>query len=411
MGQGYTGASAELSEALDAAYQMSDKSEPVLSAYIPGVTAANGYAYWGGVYSPKQDKLWFIPHQNSISATWHYLDCRTQKVVAYAHGASGVGTSDAAYSGGSWDPYTDRIYMHPVAQTSTLHYVDCASGAVVAYKGFSGMPARYSLGGGAYDPINQRIWLTPAVGSTGTHWPYIDTKNVSTGWYAHGATGLYACSLSMYQGAVYSPSSRKVFFIPSWQVRSSLYHYVDCDTLKVCSYTSDAGANTIGSTGPSFSGGVYDSFHDRVYLMPFNAKGKYLYIDCRTNRVVHYDGVSGLVNSEHSHGGCYSPLTRRIYLSYRSAPAYGSTGTWLYIDTDTNKVVPYGKSTSTTTRISSEGTFVPSLNRVYFTPYDGATVSPWYYVQESAPRTPALLPHAQSTIPTKPTSLLCIDEA
>lgn len=407
---GYTGASSVLAEVMDTVYQQADKSEPVLSSYLSGYTASNGSAYWGAVYSPKQDKLWFIPHQNSVSKVWHYMDCRTQKVVAYAHGTSGIHVTDAAYAGGSWDPGTDRIYMHPMAQTTTLHYIDCASGAVVAYKGFSGLPVRYSVGGGAYDPVNQRVWLPPAVGSTGTHWPYIDTRTATTGWYPHGTTGL-ASNSNSYSGAVYSPASRKVFFLPLWQVRSDLYHYIDCDTLKVCAYSSGASGALSGSTGSSFVGGVYDSYHDRVYLMPFNAKGNYLYIDCRTNKVVSYAGASGVVNCDYAHGGCYSPLTRRIYLSYRNAPAYGATGTWSYIDTEANKLVTYKGSSSIVASLASPGTFVPSLNRVYFTPYGGAAVSPWYYVQESAPRTPALLPYAMGAAPAQGLSLICLDEA
>lgn len=411
LSSGYTGASAALAEAMDVVYQQADKSEPVLSSYMSGYTAPYGSAYSGGVYSPKQDKLWFIPHQNSVSPVWHYLDCRTQKVVAYTHGTSGLHNTYAAYANGSWDPDTDRIYMHPVAQTTTLHYIDCASGGVVAYKGFSGLPVRYANAGGAYDPINRRIWLPPAVGSTGTHWPYIDTKTATTGWYPHGTTGLAGNASDNYVGAVYSPASRKVFFTPLWQVRKELYHYIDCDTLKVCAYSSGLSGALTGSTGSSFNGGVYDSYHDRVYLSPFNAKGSYLYIDCKTNKVVPYAGASGVVNCDYAHGGCYSPLTRRIYLSYRNAPAYGATGMWSYIDTDNNSLVSYKGASSVVACIATAGTFVPSLNRVYFTPYGGATVSPWYYVQESAPRTPAMLPYAMATTPARGPSLVCIDEA
>lgn len=408
LSSGYTGASAALAEAMDVVYQQADKSEPVLSSYVSGYTTPNDYAYSGGVYSPKQDKLWFIPHQNSVSPVWHYVDCRTQKVVAYTHGTSGLHATGAAYVGGSWDPDTDRIYMHPVEQTTTLHYIDCASGAVVAYKGFSGLPVRYAQGGGAYDPINRRIWLSPAVGSTGTHWPYIDTKTATTGWYPHGTTGLCGASSLAYHGAVYSPASRKVFFIPCLQVRSDFYHYIDCDALEVRTYRSSALA---GSTGYSFAGGVYDAHNDRVYMTPCNAKGDYLYIDCRNNEVVSYAGASGAVCCEYAFGGCYSPLTRRIYLSYRSAPAYGATGMWSYIDTETNKLVAYKGISPPAISSCSPGTFVPSLNRVYFTPYDIPAGASWCYVQESAPKTHSMLPYALATTPARGPSLVCIDEA
>ena len=100
--------------------------------YQHGMTAVNN-AYAGGVYSPNQNHIYFVPFEQADEATWHYVDCATGVVVGYQHGVTAV---NAAYEGGVYSPNQDRIYFLPCAQADepTWHYVDCATGDVVEYQ-------------------------------------------------------------------------------------------------------------------------------------------------------------------------------------------------------------------------------------------------------------------------------------
>jgi len=47
-------------------------------------------AYIGGVYSPTQNRIYLVPSIQSNQTNWHYIDCDTGVVVAYAHGVTVV---------------------------------------------------------------------------------------------------------------------------------------------------------------------------------------------------------------------------------------------------------------------------------------------------------------------------------
>src|SRR5438477_431374 len=104
-------------------------------AYIQnsGVKAVQ-YAYFGGVYSPTQNRIYFVPYSQGTNA-WHYIDCDTGNVIAYNQ-TSGVPAVDQAYAGGVYSPTQNRIYFIPYSQgfyTSSWHYIDCNNGNVIAY--------------------------------------------------------------------------------------------------------------------------------------------------------------------------------------------------------------------------------------------------------------------------------------
>ena len=90
-------------------------------AYTHGATAVVN-AYIGGVYSPTQNRIYFVPLAQSNQSVWHYLDCATGSVVAYTHGATAVVN---AYVGGVYSPTQNRIYFVPYAQAnqSVWHYI------------------------------------------------------------------------------------------------------------------------------------------------------------------------------------------------------------------------------------------------------------------------------------------------
>ena len=95
--------------------------------YQHGMTAVNN-AYAGGVYSPNQNHIYFVPFEQADEATWHYVDCATGVVVGYQHGVTAV---NAAYEGGVYSPNQDRVYLVPSYQADdpTWHYIATGTAA------------------------------------------------------------------------------------------------------------------------------------------------------------------------------------------------------------------------------------------------------------------------------------------
>ena len=64
-------------------------------------------------------------------ANWHYIDCSDGSVVAYAHGVTaGIG----AYFGGVYSPTQNRIYLVPgnQADETKWHYIQEYSTAEIS---------------------------------------------------------------------------------------------------------------------------------------------------------------------------------------------------------------------------------------------------------------------------------------
>ena len=124
--------------------------------------------YQGGVYSPTQNRIYFVPGAQANQTNWHYIDCNTGLVVAYAHGATAVAS---AYVGGVYSPVQNRIYLVPAAQANQTnwHYIDCATGTVTAYtSGVTAVASGYL--GGVYSPTQNRIYLVPFGQSQEANW-------------------------------------------------------------------------------------------------------------------------------------------------------------------------------------------------------------------------------------------------
>ena len=101
-------------------------------SYASGATTV-GYGYFGGVLSPVQNRIYFVPYSQlgTDPNGWHYLDCSTGSVVSYASGAT---TVSGAYMGGVLSPLQNRIYFVPRSQLGTdpngWHYVSGGDGRV-----------------------------------------------------------------------------------------------------------------------------------------------------------------------------------------------------------------------------------------------------------------------------------------
>lgn len=239
-----------------------------------------GSGYAGGVYSPKQDRIYFAPAGQGNQSKWHYIDCNDGTVHEYIHGATCV---SYAYQGAIYSPLNDRIYFIPDMQIMQpdLHYIDCSTGNVISYPNTTGIVVGDSYIGGAYSPTQDRIYMSPYNASIDSTWYYIDCATATLVGYPGDPT----CTVKGYNGATYSPTTNKIYFIPYTQsamrtgdteTNKSL-HYIDCNTGELKTYKNTL--NIIG-TGTTFtySSGLYLPSLNRIYLAPAMAYRQWNYI-------------------------------------------------------------------------------------------------------------------------------------
>lgn len=359
--------------------QKNKSAENYLLAYENNATvSANAYA--GGVYSPTQNRIYLIPFGQSNQTQWHYIDCNVDNpndaIVSYTHGMSVVSNG---YFGGVFSPLNNRIYLIPYGQATqnTWHYIDCnvnnAANAVVSYtSGVTGANNAYA--GGVYSPLQDRIYLVPYGQSTQMTWHYIDCSLDTVEPYLHGATVV----ANGYQGGVYTPTKNRIYLVPYGQSTQTNWHYIDCSKDDAATAIINYPHNVTVATN-SYSGGVYDPSHDRIYLIPNGQSNQpdWHYIDCAYNNVMSYINSSTAVVSGFS-GGVYSPVQNRIYL----VPyAQSSLPVWYFIDCNTGKIVPYKNDWTLSNNGYVGGVFSPSQNRTYLVPFGQSNQTQWHYIQ------------------------------
>ena len=296
-------------------------------SYIHGITAVSD-AYVGGVYSPTQNRIYLVPNCQSNQTNWHYIDCNTGTVVAYAAPVGDIPLA-GAYMGGVYSPTQNRIYFVPYSQTTqeNWHYIDCNTGTVVAYA--SGVTSD-SFYGGVYSPTQNRIYLVPAGQADEATWYYIDcTSTGSVHAYTHGITAVdYA-----YWGGVYSPTQNRIYLVPYYQADETNWHYIDCtSTGSVHAYQNNSG---VAAVNYAYYGGVYSPTQNRIYLVPVGQADEtnWHYIDCNTGNIVAYTHGVTAVSGAYE-GGVYSPTQNRIYL----VPSIQATN-WHYIQEFSNEKI------------------------------------------------------------------------
>ena len=93
-------------------------------------------AYFGGVYAPVSNRVYFVPcyQADKVGKNWHYLDCTTGTVVAYIHTLTLLPVG-FAYYGGVYAPVSNRVYFVPSNQADEAgknwHYLADDSGVSV----------------------------------------------------------------------------------------------------------------------------------------------------------------------------------------------------------------------------------------------------------------------------------------
>ena len=240
-----------------------DVSDNTLHA-VSGTFSLAFYPYAGGVYSPTQNRIYCVPHGQADESNWHYITGSTW--TAYAHGLTTFACQDNAYYGGVYSPTQNRIYFVPYGQSDEIfwHFIDCDDGTVSAYYHGATVVAN-GYRGGAYSPTQNRIYFAPyGQSDVGSElWHYIDCDDGTVGTYA--APEVYHPS-NEFIGAVYSPISNRIFFIPSANNFGESQTFIDCDT-GVAYYF-----NTPSLGVGAYLGGCFDPIKGRIYYAP---RGRY----------------------------------------------------------------------------------------------------------------------------------------
>jgi hypothetical protein len=97
------------------------------------------------VYSPSNNRIYFVPYGQADEAgdNWHYIDCSTGLVVEYIHTLGSSRPVAGAYAGGVYSPSNNRIYFVPFGQADepgdNWHYITDASGVSYSPSLFAGV--------------------------------------------------------------------------------------------------------------------------------------------------------------------------------------------------------------------------------------------------------------------------------
>ena len=310
-------------------------------------TPAGGQVYVGGAYSPTQNRIYFAPRNqaeaNALYA-WHYIDCNVDS------GASMVGTYPNplngvtdGYVGAVYSPTQNRIYFVPRAQATQpiWHYIDCNTGLIGTYPSPNNVIA-LAYSGGIYSPTQYRIYFTPNGQAAPfpafatEFWHYIDCNTGTVGTYLNPNNAISTA----YFGGVYSPTQNRIYFAPFAQgapyptnPNTQFWHYIDCNTGLVGTYLNPNNATATSA----YTSGCYSPTQNRIYFSPASQANQPLwhYIDCNTGTVGTYTAPSGsIVAQSAAYIGCtYSPTQNRIYFFPQTQSPISF---WHYLDMQSN---------------------------------------------------------------------------
>ena len=194
-----------------------------------------------------------VLHRNK----WHYIDCETGDVVAYDNGLDerfGLYYLNNpehkwmhnGFSGGVYSPIQDRIYFIPSILSNgtdngnagySIVYIDCKTGKL--RKVFTSLSTVTFLGGGVYSPVSNRIYLVPYVVSNDhvdgrSTWYYIDCDTDELVGYP-GAINTVENKTPTYMGGVYSPEQNAIYFMPLEALSCPVWHCIKEYSTRKCS--------------------------------------------------------------------------------------------------------------------------------------------------------------------------------
>ena len=343
--------------------------------------------YYGGVYSPLDNCIYFGPWAQCDEREWHYVDLNQGGKVFPYYNQHYKELKPAMFQQCVLSVDESRIYFYPGPKCNGFfYYLDLRTRTVEKYYGIKQSRGQISYYGGALNIKSNCIFLAPHYPDCNhaiTKWHFIDCSNNSIHSYASEI--IEKIERSSYRGAIYCPTNNRVFFIPyreKLDPELAEWHYVDCETFEVVAYSAESDFD-IAPMG--YTDAVFCPANNRIYLMPdYQAPLAYWhYIDCLACKVHTYSSDTegtGLEVQAYS-GGVYSPLTHRIYLTPYNRI---TSTTWHYIDCLTATVVSYESLTSMkeSEEAYANGVYCEKMKRAYFAPFGQADQSYWQYIQE-----------------------------
>jgi hypothetical protein len=256
------------------------------------------FAYNGGVYSPTENRIYFIPAFISRLTAWHYVNCDTGTIVEYTHGYLLDEIEFNAFRGGCYSPTENKIYLIPygIADTSNWYYIDCSgvtdSNLIVSYThSLSTLPVNNAYEGGVYSPTQNRIYMVPLGQADQLKWHYIDCNNGSVNEYSN-TSGITNDSIENYNYGVYSPVDNRIYFCPNNSSGDPVWHYINCDNGTIGSYTHNINTSNIGTS----IGGIFSPTENKIYFVSSslgssNFYGLSLLADHHPSRVLMANGM------------------------------------------------------------------------------------------------------------------------
>jgi hypothetical protein len=353
-------------------------SSPNVNSDTVAVTFEHGSSstarYSDGVYNPILDRIYYVPNGLGSVTIWSYLDCATNTVVDYTHGATVV---DGAYSGGCYVPTLRRIYMAPASQSnqSNWHYIDCDTGQVVPYSNALGITTT-AYRGAVYSPLNDRVYFVPAQQGNQPVWHYIRCSDETIQSYANGRTDVVA---GAYYYGCYSPTLDRIYMAPFIQSNQSTWHYIQCATATVVAYASN-----FNSVNAGYIGATYSPIENKIYFIPYSqsSQPRWHRINCTLDTLEPF--IAGGTYSLFAYAGAVlSPTQNRIYM----VPfGQGPNAVWHYINCNTGTVVPYNKQipVTVTNFAYNGGSYSPTTNTIHFAPSTQADETIWHYLRPLA---------------------------
>ena len=359
-------------------------SMPKIVAFKPNFGShhvATKNAFQDAVFCQYNSRMYFVTWNPSDFI--YSLDLKTFQIIVESTQLRLAKIDTFSYNGGAYCPVKKRIYFLPHGSYKGYfyHYWDITSLKLVSYSGPNSATHKFPYSGGCFCPTLKRIYLSPSYDASSLKqsvWHYIDCMDGKISSY--GSTQVENITFAKYCGAVFSPAQNKLFFVPTMQNKSNEWHFVNCQDGNIKSYSAST-EHSICENG--YSGGVYSPLNDRIYLIPSMQAPEpfWHYICCATLQVFAYSSKSSsLAVFDAYHGGVYSPLSNRIYLT----PHMQVSGNFHFIDCETATVTAYsGNGTAgNVLRGYVGGCYSIALKRVCFAPLHQSSESCWHYLQE-----------------------------
>lgn len=322
--------------------------------------------YVSAIFSPVNKRIYLIPRSISFNTIeevdyrvmFHYFDCLTEEIVAYNPlGNDGdyenkkdifLGTlvGQAEWSGGRYLPSIDSIVLFN--DTAIIGNISCSTGLCNMYEevieiGYS-IDNPYVFKTGAYSPIENRLYFIPNVinadENTLTEWKYlnidtfeIETLNVNLAANDTVEENAYG------QYTTYSPLNNRIYLVPMGQCKKPTWHYIDCNTGTLVSYTHGIDTSDLPEDMRLFLTFVYSPIKNRIYMVAFpqgEIQTQWYYIVCETGLVAELPGIINGI-SELVMPTNVSLMQNKIYLF--SGDAVNQPGLNKYFDCETETFV------------------------------------------------------------------------